>query len=367
MGVTAISRRDNFTKGVRDILAHRAGFRCSKPDCRAPTAGPSAVEDKQGSIGIAAHITAAAPGGPRYDSTLSSEQRGSVSNGIWLCDIHAREIDKDPTRFSTEVLHTWKQHAENEARVMLGRPVSSASLEVTMEVSLQRDANDGLGVIGQTNLPNETKLMGTLSSMGMRQYRAQAKCAVYEQHLLLGPFTSSGDGLPQRWYDVEICSYFNEPWDQPEHVTQLTGVGGVNLVGRLAHPLDPDLPETEYAVISRFACPAPPMLDEPALTTDEIRNAIELLRQSILEVEGRVEPRSTLAVGDVVKWFMRWPGLRENKGWSSKLCSPGIVEVAYSYWNGERPDVALWHVMPRSQEVRYRNLQAKRMSWASDD
>src|SRR6266852_569067 len=80
---------DKFTKSVRMILAHRAGFHCSDPTCRAPTSGPT-ENDEIGTvdIGMAAHITAAAVGGPRYDPNLTPAERKGPSNGIWMCYTH---------------------------------------------------------------------------------------------------------------------------------------------------------------------------------------------------------------------------------------------------------------------------------------
>jgi ribosomal protein L37AE/L43A len=46
-------------------------------------------------IGVAAHISGAAPGGPRYDASMSSEARKSINNGIWLCANCARLVDGD--------------------------------------------------------------------------------------------------------------------------------------------------------------------------------------------------------------------------------------------------------------------------------
>src|SRR4051812_16178668 len=43
------------------------GFRCSNPACRKPTSGPLEDPAKAINIGVAAHITAAAPDGPRYN------------------------------------------------------------------------------------------------------------------------------------------------------------------------------------------------------------------------------------------------------------------------------------------------------------
>lgn len=359
--------RDEFTKGVRDLLAHRAGFRCSRPDCRASTAGPSTAPDGHGSIGIAAHITAAAPGGPRYDSSLSPVQRGSILNGIWLCDNHAREIDRDTSHFTAEVLRAWKQHAEDEARAMLGRPLNGVGFAVTLEVTLQRDGNDGLVVVGTTNLPDGTKLMGSLLCKQDFPYHGQAKCRVHDRYLLLGPFTQTGEPLPQRWYEVEVCSYFNGPWQQPEHVLRITGVDGEKLIGKLAQPLDPDLDETNYAVAGRFECPAPPLKAETPLSTEEVAGAVALLKGSVLDVESHDPVRSSEPVGEVVRLFMTFSGLREREGWNASTTVPGIVDVTYSYWDGERPAEAHWQVMPRSKQIRYRNRSAKTLSWSPED
>jgi hypothetical protein len=359
-----LTNRDDFSKGVKEVLAHRAGFRCSKPDCRAPTTGPSSENNKHNSIGIASHITAAAPGGPRYNPAYSPEYRGSISNGIWLCDTHAREVDGDCERFTADILHAWKDHAEEEACAMLGRPLSSMGLDVTMEVSLQRDLNEGVLVVGETNLPEGTKLLCGLRCKDADPYFAQAKCHVIDRRLLLGPFMRSGKPLPQQWYQVEICSYFNDPWEQPPHVLEIAGRDGKKLVGKLARPLDADLDESEYIVEAKYECPAPPLRSEPPLSDDEVSAAITLLQKSTLFVEGHDEPRSSEAVGDVVRRFMTAPSLHEREGWSATVLVPGIVNVYYSYWDGENPELAQWQVMPRSKEVRYRNRHGKYMSWS---
>ncbi len=113
--------RDDFTSKVRNTLAERVGYRCSWPDCRIPTSGPHPDPSKRISIGKAAHITAASPGGPRYDSSLTSEQRKSIENGIWMCGKHAEIIDTDEHSFTVDLLIKWKQEAENDARKELER------------------------------------------------------------------------------------------------------------------------------------------------------------------------------------------------------------------------------------------------------
>lgn len=104
--------RDNFTKPTIKTLAMRVGYFCSNPACRTQTAGASSDENKAVHCGVAAHITAAAPGGERYDPNLTSKQRSSLLNGIWLCSNCARIIDVDPDRYPTDLLYNWKKDAE---------------------------------------------------------------------------------------------------------------------------------------------------------------------------------------------------------------------------------------------------------------
>ena len=104
--------RDEFSQQTKEKLSMRAGYRCSKPDCMSPTRGAASDDDGTINIGVAAHITAASPGGPRYDAALTSDQRKQHSNGIWLCETHAKLIDSDEKYFTLELLHTWKSEAE---------------------------------------------------------------------------------------------------------------------------------------------------------------------------------------------------------------------------------------------------------------
>jgi len=114
--------RDDFSQTTKDTLAARAGHVCSNPHCRAPTSGPGSIEGRSLSLGVAAHITAASPGGPRYLAGLSAEERKNISNGIWLCTRCSSEIDKDHCMYPIDLLHNWKSEAEYYARSKLGRP-----------------------------------------------------------------------------------------------------------------------------------------------------------------------------------------------------------------------------------------------------
>lgn len=107
--------RDDFSKQTLDILAKRVGIRCSNPGCRKLTTGPRSKSIQIINIGVGAHITAAAPGGPRFDPNLSNEERTSPNNGIWLCQNCAKLVDNDPDRYPVNILRSWKQSAESVA------------------------------------------------------------------------------------------------------------------------------------------------------------------------------------------------------------------------------------------------------------
>lgn len=117
--------RDNFKKGDIAKLSQRVAQRCSNPDCRAPTAAPGETELKVNNIGVAAHIHAASPGGPRYDASMSSSQRGAISNAIWLCSNCSIIIDRDEDRYTPELLKEWKRRAEETAIKEHGRKLPS--------------------------------------------------------------------------------------------------------------------------------------------------------------------------------------------------------------------------------------------------
>jgi hypothetical protein len=115
--------RDDFTEDTKRKLRERVGARCSRPDCRRSTLGPLMNSDDALRLGRAAHITAAARGGPRYDGSLTRNERKHINNGIWLCCDHADEVDRDHHRYPTELLRSWKVAAELAAHREIGRPL----------------------------------------------------------------------------------------------------------------------------------------------------------------------------------------------------------------------------------------------------
>lgn len=111
--------RDDFSLTTKKILRDRAGNRCSNPHCNRLTSGPASDNLRAINVGTASHICAAAKGGPRYDENMTSDERKSPNNGIWLCNFCADLIDKDTNRYTVSLLHKWKTEAERNAEFQI--------------------------------------------------------------------------------------------------------------------------------------------------------------------------------------------------------------------------------------------------------
>lgn len=98
------SPRDDFPQAIKRALAQRVAYLCSNLSCRAHTTGPQANPAKSVNVGVAAHISAAAAGGPRFNPESEGAQRKDATNGIWLCQNCAKLIDSDPVAYSPEDL-----------------------------------------------------------------------------------------------------------------------------------------------------------------------------------------------------------------------------------------------------------------------
>ena len=116
--------RDDFAIEVKRTVAARVNHLCSNSACRAPTSGPQVDPTKALNIGVAAHITAASPDGPRYNRDFTPEQRKHADNAIWLCQNCGKLIDNDPERFTEKEIRHWKEEAEAEAFSKIGKPLA---------------------------------------------------------------------------------------------------------------------------------------------------------------------------------------------------------------------------------------------------
>lgn len=130
-----MARNADFDQKTRLELERRVNSRCSNPACGRVTSGPKVTEDGVINIGKAAHICAASKGGPRYDPSMTNEERKSISNGIWLCSVCHDLVDNDEKRFPVECLRQWKENAEAKAERRLLRPFKAENASSSKRIS----------------------------------------------------------------------------------------------------------------------------------------------------------------------------------------------------------------------------------------
>lgn len=102
------------------------------------------MEDRVVRNGQAGHITAAAPGGPRYDASLTAEERASARNGIWLCGACHPLVDGDDSRYTVDELRRYKEQAERAREEEMRRPAG-----VLAQVSISRLPDTGSLFVGR--------------------------------------------------------------------------------------------------------------------------------------------------------------------------------------------------------------------------
>lgn len=120
----------DFPKPTVDMLAKRAAYLCSNPDCRTSTVGPNSEEAMATIIGEAAHIYAARPDQARYNLHMTDEARSAISNGVWLCRNCHKQIDRDPAKFPADLLFLWREQHEKYVASNLGSPSDKARFEL---------------------------------------------------------------------------------------------------------------------------------------------------------------------------------------------------------------------------------------------
>lgn len=160
--------RDEFSGKVKDALAKQAGYLCSNPQCRRATIGPSAEGPMATtSIGEAAHITAAAPGpgARRYDPSISSEQRASIQNAIWLCNICSKLIDRDEKTYTVSVLNKWKEEATEHAKARIApHPGAEEASRVAPKISREKLVYSARTLLEMTSHASENPHLPIMTS-----------------------------------------------------------------------------------------------------------------------------------------------------------------------------------------------------------
>lgn len=105
-----------------------SGNKCAFPSCQVPISD----EENATIIGEICHIEASSPGGPRYNSMRSDEERQAFENLVLMCANHHKVIDGNPGSYTVDQLKKIK--AEHEQKYANGKEPSD---DVVIKLLLQ--------------------------------------------------------------------------------------------------------------------------------------------------------------------------------------------------------------------------------------
>ncbi|TIR04084.1 ATP-binding protein [Mesorhizobium sp.] len=130
---------------------------------------------------------------------MTSEERRSFDNGIWLCSNHAHQIDHDEGQFTEEILHKWKQEAEQRAYEQLtgSGPARIESLGSQLIDELKNLAKD-LALPAEDDLPRVKARVATAATRHLEGFERRQPGHISK--LLL---RTCGDDATSRDFDVD--------------------------------------------------------------------------------------------------------------------------------------------------------------------
>ncbi|WP_422647330.1 hypothetical protein [Actinoalloteichus caeruleus] len=135
----------NYSEPTRKALFALSLGRCYEPDCqeqvvRMASDGTAVV------LAEISHICAAQKGGPRYDASMTDDDRRAFPNLLLLCTYHHKLVDGEVTsiQYSVETLTDWKTAREGQMAVDL-----QGLTEDGLEDLLGSTLND---IIGETKV-----------------------------------------------------------------------------------------------------------------------------------------------------------------------------------------------------------------------
>jgi tetratricopeptide (TPR) repeat protein len=100
-----------FSEPSKHVISLQSSGRCANPSCRI-----SLLENFK-LIGRYCHIEGEKKNSPRYNPDQSEAERDSPQNGILLCSNCHTLIDGDPVKYTTLILHEWKESDQNSPKL----------------------------------------------------------------------------------------------------------------------------------------------------------------------------------------------------------------------------------------------------------
>jgi hypothetical protein len=142
-------------------LFAKSGNRCAFPDCQVH------ISEEKTIIGQVCHIEADKPGGPRYNSAQTDEERQAFENLILMCANHHKVIDSNPETYTVARLKEIK--ASHEKRYADGKEPSNDIVSKLMQHISISGPFHGPTVISQGQMGGQTAML--IENYGLRPRR----------------------------------------------------------------------------------------------------------------------------------------------------------------------------------------------------
>ncbi len=179
---------------------------------------------------MAAHITAAAPGGPRFDESLTAAERKAAANGIWTCHNCGKLIDADESQHTVELLRRWKAEAERLAQMMLAAGESTITEPLELWIPEQDEPESVLSYASTA-----------VTHVGRGSELDELQAFLAEDRPFSWWVWTGPAGAGKSRLAVELCRMVSDDW----HAGFLPEAHQHALVG--VHPLSPTLVVVDYA------------------------------------------------------------------------------------------------------------------------
>ena len=173
--------------------------RCAYPKCETPIVNPRTDTI----TGDNCHIKAQNPGGPRYDSNQTEDERHAFENLLLLCKVCHRIVDDRPDIHTVELLRELKEMHERNGDIELSVDAARMAqrLHAANQVSIQASDNAQVMVASPGAIQAQQVVIKTTKS--------KAPSALPTQGAI-------GHNLAKRNYTLHLMERYNDfqKWDE---------------------------------------------------------------------------------------------------------------------------------------------------------
>lgn len=105
-------------------------FALSRNRCAYPKCGTPIVHESGAITGDVCHIKAASPGGPRFDPGQTDTERHAFENLVLMCKVHHQVVDRNPVRFTVDLLKDMKDIQERDGDIELSMEAARMAVKL---------------------------------------------------------------------------------------------------------------------------------------------------------------------------------------------------------------------------------------------